>query len=219
MRKRPVFILMLVFVLGMALYLNMNMQIEALPYTLEHRISDFGSYQGILGDTNQGIIIFKEDKVELEAYYPLMDQLYETYHASIFIFDYPLNLEILSWNQAEQVIKERTNIDDWLFIAHGDGATVANRQVTNEAVVSFGGVAAKTSGPCLVIYPQRDGLFTKQEMEASLEGTTCEVVIGEGMNHSYLANITVMAEDHVSNNSVEEQIKEIIELVKNWERQ
>lgn len=217
MNKRPVFILMLFFILGMGLYLNTNIVHESIDVEIYENITVEKGIHQLDNNSTTGIILFKEDKVAPEAYYYLMDALSEVLDANVYVFEYPLNLEFLAWNQAKKIMESNQSVEQWMFFAHGDGTKVANRQLSNEKMISFGGEPSKNNKDCLVISGTLDGIYPSARSNEDSKKSNCDFTFPQGLNHSFITTITILSDDHVGNYSIKEQVKVIVELVKNWE--
>lgn len=217
MNKRPIFFLMIFFILGMGLYLNTNIVHENISTSIYTNITVDQGIHSLEQDSSHGIIIFKEDKVSPEAYYYLMQVISEQMDTNVYIFEYPLNIELLAWNQANKIITMNEDVKEWIYFAHGEGAKVANRQLNDQKMITFGGIPSKNNENCLVISGSLDGIYPTNRSNEDAKKSNCDFIFEKGINHSFISTISILSDDHVGDYTVEKQVNRIIELVKNWE--
>ncbi|MGL5541358.1 MAG: alpha/beta hydrolase [Erysipelotrichaceae bacterium] len=222
-RRRPIFLATLVFLLGMGLYLKSQMQVPALSQTAPANLVKTASYQALGKEESIGFVVFRDEQIAKEAYYPLMEALHQQCDATVVLVEYPLNMASLSRGRVNQAKKAYPSVRQWVLIGHGEvGNTMVSQRQDDDALVFYGTSLHKNlralSNPSLSIYPERNGLLVYEDYQKQLGNfpSNTHFVELEGANYSYLANVTPLAQDHVAKWSVEEQLNFIVETVKNW---
>lgn len=96
-----------------------------------------------------GFIFYPGGLVEPEAYAPVMKQIAEQGY-TVVVVKMPINLAVLNFNRAEDVISEYSNIDSWVIGGHSLGGVMACKYAAQNDKIR--GVVLYAS------YPQNDSL-------------------------------------------------------------
>lgn len=221
--RRPVFLAMLVFLLGMGLYLKAQMQVPALSNVPPATLTIKSSYQALGMNETLGFIVFRDEQIAKEAYYPLMEAMHQECEALVALVEYPLNMAALSQGRVHQIKKDYPSVKTWVLVGHGEGGNAMLAQASEQDGLVFYGTSLRkklgdAANPTLSIYPERNGLqsFEEHQAQRSNYPANTRFVEIEGANYSYLANVTTLAQDHVARWSVEEQRNFIVQTLKNW---
>lgn len=147
------------------------------------------------GTPEIGLVFYPGGLVPAEAYAPLARAVADEGFL-VAVPHMPLNLAVFAPSAADEILAEHSEIDIWAVGGHSlGGAMAASYVFESSRVNSLVMVAAYPSQSVdlstldvevLVIYATRDGLFTAEEVVASLESypADADVVVIEGGNHA-----------------------------------
>ncbi|MGL5978819.1 MAG: alpha/beta hydrolase [Erysipelotrichaceae bacterium] len=222
-RSRPVFIAMLLFIAMMGFYLSANMELPARSKLQLANLLEKQGYDALVQESSQvGLVIFPEHRIAKEAYYQTMQVLQESLGVDVYVVDYPLQITWLSSQTLARIQAQAEGITSWVLLGHGAGVDLMLTQATDEKLVVVDGIVKRDlseyRADILSIYASRSGIVDTQSELAShkLYPSSTQFVTLEGANHSYFADIDVMAEDHVASFNQREQIEKLSETIKSW---
>ncbi|MGL5693964.1 MAG: alpha/beta hydrolase, partial [Peptostreptococcaceae bacterium] len=120
----------------------------------------------------KGFIFYPGAKVEPKSYAPLCKEIAKEGY-EVIIADMPLNLAIFSYNKAEKIIKQYSDINTWVVGGHSLGGTMAAKFASDNNMVD--GVVL------LAAYPMGDELKNMGKDVISIWGSKDGVVNFENL--------------------------------------
>ena len=175
-----------------------------------------------------GIILYPGAKVEPEAYSYYAEQLADASYA-VYIPRVNFNFAIFDINQAELIMKEFTNIENWIVGGHSlGGVAAASFAYDNMDAVdgllflasypSDSNDFSETKLPILSLYAENDGLTTVEKIEDTKGLLSSETTLYEikGGNHAQFGMYGEQKGDGEATISVKEQQEIMAEQTTKW---
>ena len=178
--------------------------------------------------TKKGIIIYPGAKVEPEAYSYYAQGLADNGYA-VIIPQVNLNFALLDINQADQIMKEFSDIKNWFIGGHSLGG-VAAASYAYENLESVEGLIflasypsnssdfSETELPTLSLYAEYDGLTTEEKINETKHLLSSETTLYEvkGGNHAQFGMYGAQKGDGDATISAKEQQDQIIQETLQW---
>lgn len=172
-------------------------------------------------ETRGGFIFYPGGKVEAKAYEPLMIELANRGVICVLV-EMPLNLSVLDWGAAENIVASIPEVDNWYIGGHSLGGSMAatylkNHQDEVDGLVLLGAYATDdvSNTRALSIYGSLDGVMNRdnyEEYKKNLTDDFIEIVI-DGGNHSGFGMYGAQDGDNDATISCEDQIKLTAEYI------
>ncbi len=175
-----------------------------------------------------GIILYPGAKVEPEAYSYYAEQLANVGYA-VYIPKVNFNFAIFDINQAELIMKQFKNIENWIIGGHSLGG-VAAASFTYDNMDTVDGLLllasypsdsndfSKTNLPILSLYAENDGLTTIEKIEETkgLLSSAATLYEIKGGNHAQFGMYGEQKGDGEATISVKEQQEIMAEQTSKW---
>jgi len=171
---------------------------------------------------NIGIIIYSAEKIQREAYIPLMTELSD-YGYQCFLPTASGNIPLLNIDGANSVIQNNGSIELWIMVGHSYGADSAARFVSSHQEISGlvmlagrGTRASKLENiKILSIIGSEDGVIDFEQYNSSkakfLSKPDEKTILGG--NHTYFADAELVLGDSEASVTVEQQISQTAALI------
>lgn len=177
-------------------------------------------------DATTGFIFYPGAKVEAEAYSYIGDELAKEGYF-VVIARMPLNLALLSINEAQQIIDEFDQVENWFVGGHSLGGAMVSRFAYNHQELINGIIflasypaddLSQTNIPILSIYGELDAIATLEKMadKNELLSNDSTLFMIEGGNHANFGMYGPQSGDAEALISSEDQRQQTIESIVDW---
>ena len=171
----------------------------------------------------KALIFYPGAKVEETAYAPLLHEL-SAKGIDVFVVDSPFDIAFFNMNGADKVMKEY-DYDKWFIGGHSLGGVVGSLYLQKHAedfdgLILFASYTNKQMPDSIkeiVIVGSEDGVINWEALEKGRElaSSDYEEHIIEGGNHSQFGSYGFQKGDGQADISMEQQIKETVEIIMN----
>ena len=177
-------------------------------------------------DATTGFIFYPGGNVETEAYSYLGSELAQEDYF-VVIPRMPFNLAIFGINEAQQIINQYSEIENWFVGGHSLGGAMVSRFAYEqpelvEGIIFLASYPAddlsQTNIPILSIYGENDGVATLEKMAEKselLSNNTTQFMI-EGGNHANFGMYGPQKGDEEALISEEDQRQQTLDSILNW---
>lgn len=178
-------------------------------------------------NSSEGFIFYPGGGVEPESYAPLCKEI-ALQGYTVVIAKMPLNLAVLSPNEADKIIKEYDNIDTWAIGGHSLGGVMASKYASTHEDIK--GLALYASYPSedelkksdleiISIYGSEDGIVNQENLADSKYDLPKDAKFIEidGGNHSQFGDYGLQKGDNKAtidaNNQIGSTVNYTVELL------
>lgn len=155
---------------------------------------------------SKGFIFYPGGGVEPEAYAPICREI-ALHGYEVIIAKMPLNLAVLSPNEADKIIEAYDNIDTWAIGGHSLGGVMASKYASTHENIK--GVALYASYPSgdelknldvevISVYGDKDGVVNQENLDNSKDNLPAdsEFIEIDGGNHSQFGDYGLQKGDN-----------------------